>query len=399
MTIRGLEMAAITVLFFFLFLCVAPAEESNHPVNGEIFFSALSGSSPVNYSVSPINVSVGAFPFSMAVDSVNGEVYVLNTDSSNVSVISVNETVVNTIPVPKYPSGIIFDPYNLCMYVSNGSPFLTVINTTTQSISHIHTDLIGVESMIYDSRNNYVYAFDFSHRISVIEPSNVVVKNLTYAASSYIDGPTVFDPYDNSVYFPGISFPADNVSSFGFTDLNLSTMNGSFVNTSSSIYFGSQGIVFNPFNGHIYAIALAHRTGNTTFDLIVLDPTRNAVTQYNIPGLMSYSLAYDSINHDIVVDGAPSSNNGLLFYFLNADNNVSFIIHNPVTSSVGPFVYNPVDNSLYVSAFYRERVIVFSLSPSNAGSNESMFLVYGLISIAVATSTILIWAWWRKSRA
>ncbi|MHB8397236.1 MAG: hypothetical protein ACYDAZ_08590 [Thermoplasmataceae archaeon] len=388
-----LKIAAITVFFLFMLLCFSPAGEYNHPMSGKVSSPALSGPSLLNYTASPINVSVGSLPFFMAVDPENGEVYVLNTNSSNVSVIAVNKTVVDTIPVPKYPNEIIYDPYNHCMYITNGSPLLTVINTTTQSVSYIRTGLVGTENMVYDSRNNDIYAFNPSRGISVISPSGLVIKNLTYYTSFYIDSPTVYDPYDNSVYFLG-----DSEYSTGVASLNLSSMNTSYVNISPNMHGNSYGIVFDPSNGCVYVITLAHNLGNTMFNLTVIDPSTNAVTQYYIPGLLPYSIAYDSRNQDIVVDASPYSYSGLLFYFLNAKNNLSFTVHAPLVNFVGPFVYNPLDNSLYASGTYNNQVTVFPLSPPGAGSNEGMFLVYGVISVAVGTASILTWAWIRMKR-
>ncbi len=327
----------------------------------------------------------------MAVDPENGEVYVLNTNSSNVSVIAVNKTVVDTIPVPKYPNEIIYDPYNHCMYITNGSPLLTVINTTTQSVSYIRTGLVGTENMVYDSRNNDVYAFNPSGGISVISPSGLVIKNLIYYTSFFIDSPTVYNPYDNSVYFLG-----DSEYSTAVVGLNLSSMNTSHVDISPNMHVNSYGIVFDPSNGYIYAMTSAK---NATFYLVAIDPLTNVVTKYYIPGLLSYGIAYDSRNQDIVVDASPYSYNGLLFYFLNAKNNSSFTVHTPLVNFVSPFVYNPVDNSLYASASANNQITVLPLSPPSVDSNAGMFLVYGVISVAVATASILTLVWWRKSRA
>ena len=67
----------------------------------------------------------------MAYDSGNGYVYVANSGSNNVSVIS-GTTVVATIPVGNIPYGVAYDSENGYVYVANsGSNTTSVISTTT----------------------------------------------------------------------------------------------------------------------------------------------------------------------------------------------------------------------------------------------------------------------------
>ncbi len=391
-----LKIAAITVFFIFLPLCFAPAGEYNHPVARNVSSPALSDPSPLNYSVSPINISVGSIPSSLAVNTRNGDVYVLNTNSSNVSVISVNNVVINTIPVPKNPvrgsaSQLIYDPFNSCVYVMNyNSPNLTVINATTQSLSYIGGPHSMV-SMAYDSGNNDIYVFDAYvapsvEGISVISPSNRIMENLTVPSPGlFALQSSVYDPSDNSFFFLA-NWEGWNV----VADFNLNSMNISIVNDTKQ-YNNYLSIVFDPSNSCVY---LASSDSN----IMVINSSTNAVTHYSIAGLFPV-IAYDSMLHDIVAQ-VFSNKNTLMFYFLNAENNLTFTVYIDFSYFYFVFVYNHVDNSLYASGAYNNQVTVFPLPPpgAGAGSNEGMFLVYGVISVAVATASILMWTRIRRSR-
>ena len=397
MTIRGLKMAAITVFFIFLLLCFTPIGENDHSVTRNVSFPALSDPSPLNYSTSPVNISVGSDPFGMSVDTKNGNVYVSNTNSSNVSVISVNNVVVNTIPVlgnpygTQIPSQIIYDSYNSCVYVMNYfSPNLTVINTTTQSLSYIGAPH-RVVSMAYDSRNNDVYVFDAYvgpsvEGISVISPSNRIIENLTvprYGGLIPDAISPVYNPNDNSFFFLASS-EFENV----VADFNLNSMNISIVNNTKQ-YDNYLSIVFDPFNNCIYVT-------NLDSNITVINSSTNTVTQYSIAGLLP-GIAYDSTLHDIVVQGY-SNESTAIFYFLDARNSLTFTVYTYFNNFYDVFAYNPVDNSLYASVDYGNQVTVFPLSPPSVDSNAGMFLVYGVISVAVATASVLTLVWWKKSR-
>ena len=75
-------------------------------------------------------VPVGVVPEGLAYDSGNGYVYVANTGSNNVSVIS-RTTVVATITVSS-PVGVAYDGGDEYVYVADdGANFVTVISTAT----------------------------------------------------------------------------------------------------------------------------------------------------------------------------------------------------------------------------------------------------------------------------
>src|SRR2546428_1673005 len=74
-------------------------------------------------------VPVGNGPDGVAYDDGNGYVYVTNSYSNNVSVVS-GTNVVATTPVGSYPAGVAYDGGNGYVYVANtGSNTVSVIST------------------------------------------------------------------------------------------------------------------------------------------------------------------------------------------------------------------------------------------------------------------------------
>src|SRR5205823_2152487 len=75
-------------------------------------------------------IPVGNGPYGLAYDSGNAYVYVANSGSGNVSVIS-GMNVIATVPVGNYPGGVAYDSGNGYVYVTNcGSNNVSVIDGT-----------------------------------------------------------------------------------------------------------------------------------------------------------------------------------------------------------------------------------------------------------------------------
>ena len=111
------------------------------------------------------NLSVGAYPWGLAVDSNNGDIYVANDHSNNVSVISGSiNTVIGSIPVGSFPIGVAFDSATNTVLVANylgpnnqtGTGNLTVIDGSTNL--PVGSVTIGSPRHIaWDASNGYLY--------------------------------------------------------------------------------------------------------------------------------------------------------------------------------------------------------------------------------------------------
>jgi YVTN family beta-propeller protein len=116
-------------------------------------------------------IRVGLYPSGVAYNSRNGYVYVANSASANVSLIS-GTTVVASIPFAASPNQLAYDSGNGYVYMTD-STGVTVIDGTTV----LTTIPVGgaPEGLAYDSRNGFVYVANrFSNTVSVISELTVI---------------------------------------------------------------------------------------------------------------------------------------------------------------------------------------------------------------------------------
>lgn len=105
------------------------------------------------------SVPTGTSPWGVAVDPLNGNVYVANDNSQNVSVInSTREEVIASIPVGANPCGVAVDPENGDVYVANGgSGNVSVIDGATNSVITSVGVMGGPCSIAVDSSTGQIW--------------------------------------------------------------------------------------------------------------------------------------------------------------------------------------------------------------------------------------------------
>src|SRR5256712_67980 len=142
-------------------------------------------------------IQVGTSSYGIAYG--NGNIYVANFGSNNVSVINATNTVVATIPVGTNPAGVTYGNGNA--YVANyGSNTVSVIDSTNTVVATIPvgTNPAGVT---YGNGNAYVTNFA-SNSVSVIDSTNTVVATIPvgpYPTSN------AFDPDNGYVYITSLN--------------------------------------------------------------------------------------------------------------------------------------------------------------------------------------------------
>jgi YVTN family beta-propeller protein len=142
---------------------------------------------------------VGADPAAVAYDSVKGELFVANSNSGNVSVISdLSNTVVATVAVGAFPEGVAYDSGKGEIFVADeGSDKLTVISDSSNTV--VATVAVGTSpaSLAYDSGKGEVFVTN-SNDVSVVsDSSNTVVALVTVGQTP--DGLT-YDSGNGEVY-------------------------------------------------------------------------------------------------------------------------------------------------------------------------------------------------------
>jgi len=180
------------------------------PMNGYLYYSNSTARGTVlvlNGTQVIATVPVGDTPTGLAFDSANGDIYVANEFSWNVSVIH-GTSVVASIPistnVETLPSAVAFDPINGYVYVTNvATNNVSVINGT----SVINSFPVGGHpaGAAFDPANGYVYVSNYAtNNVSVINgsffypgissfvasPSLVEVNSTTIATTTLIAAAT-----------------------------------------------------------------------------------------------------------------------------------------------------------------------------------------------------------------
>ena len=161
--------------------------------NGEVFVtdSNTGNVSVISDATNKVvaTIPVGSNPVGVAYDSGKGEVFVTNEYSNSVSVISDgNNTVVVTIPVGSYPWGVAYDSGKGEVFVANfNSGNVNVISDANNTV--VTTILVGTSpyGVAYDSGKGEVFvANSYSMSVSVIsDVSNTVVATIPVSGSPF----------------------------------------------------------------------------------------------------------------------------------------------------------------------------------------------------------------------
>lgn len=232
--------------------------------------------------------AVGVYPSTGVYDAANGELYVPNYGSENVSVIdTTNHTVVATIAVGVQPTEVVYDPANGDVYVvSTSSGNVSVISGATNTV--VASVAVGSwpESATLDGGDGDLYVSnDISSTVSVISTANnTVVATIPVGAS-----PTrpAYDAANGDLYVTDA------------TSGNLSVISGSTNSVVATIPLGQSptGATYDPANGQIYVVCLPN--------LIVISGANNTIAATTpLPGGFS-APTYDPSNGDLYISGQP----------------------------------------------------------------------------------------------
>ncbi|OQW91777.1 MAG: hypothetical protein BWK78_03580, partial [Thiotrichaceae bacterium IS1] len=220
-------------------------------------------------------VTVGNLPHGVAVNPAGTRVYVANSDSNNVSVIDTsNNSVVATVPVGTNPYGVAVNPAGTRAYVVNhNSNNVSVIDTSNNSVVStvpVGTSPIGVA--VNPAGTRVYVANGHSNTISVINTSNNSVV-ATVAVGSWPTGVAVNSAGTRIYVSNGLS---DNVSV-------IDTSTNSVV-TTVTVGITPYGIAVNSAGTRVYVVNL------NSNDVSVIDTNSNSVVESVTVGGDPYSL-------------------------------------------------------------------------------------------------------------
>ncbi len=373
---------------------------------------------------------VGAWPSSLAVDPVNGYVYVTNQGSSNLSVISGSEEyVVASVGLPNYaPLGLtvdnrsgdvfvlggcvgdgfcdssrlgvvsgntnrfvtnistkktigwsgVFDPANGALYISPGAgsvndSHITVVNPSNYTVeAEIPLSNLSYD-LVYNPTNADLYLLSYSNLTIVSTAWDSVVGSLTLPGGR--EGPLVVDTTNGDVYC------ASNVSDTDIVTV-VSGTTGTVLGTIAAGPGEAYSMAFDPVTGDLYLAT--YRSGTVS----ILSGATNTLVSTVPVGVAPVAMAVDSVNGDVYVANSASNNVSVIS---GATNTVMATI--PVESSPTALVFDPGNGNVYVA---NERSGTVSVIPTvfpsiPNGWSWSAVVVLGLATTLAAGLIIMAW--------
>ena len=300
------------------------------------------------------NISVGSLPWRVTYDNAKDEVFVANSGSNNVSVVSdSSNTVVTTVDVGTQPDGMAYDSGKGEVFVSNqGSNTVSVINDTTNIVVATVAVGSGPDGVAYDSSKGEIFVADGdSSAVSVMNdttntviatvgigmwPAGVVYdgsKGEIFVANTGSYNASVISDTSNSVvatipvgsYPHGVAYDSGKgevlVANYGSN--NMSVINDTTNSVVASVPVGSNpdSVACDSVKGEVFVTNVASNTVS-----VINDQDRTVGATVSV-GSSPFGIAYDTREGEVFV-AVPNSN---IVSFFPTDPSVAL---NPSSSTV-----------------------------------------------------------------
>jgi YVTN family beta-propeller protein len=311
-------------------------------------------------------IAVGSSPEAAVYDPTYGEIFVVNVASDDVSVISdSNNTVVATVPVGSTPEGIVYDGGRAEVFVANSnSDNVSVISGRSNAL--LATVAVGTSpyGVAYDYGTGEVFVTNSgSSNVSVIlDSNNTVVATVPVGASPYLGA--VYDPVAGEVFVP--NFGSDNVSV-------VSDVTNAVVAT-IAVGAGPYGIAYDRSRGELFVSNF--NSANVT---VLSDTTNSAVATIAVGSGPYYGLAYDTRTGQMFVANSLSHNVSVIDDTTNA-----VVATLAVGSTPESVVYDLSQRTIVVANHQSKNLTV--LSAGNAAS--ASFHENSTLSIVPSNGTV-----------
>jgi YVTN family beta-propeller protein len=205
-------------------------------------------------------VTVGSAPASLAFDPVDGDVYVANLGSDNVSILNATG-VVGTVPVGDAPDAVVANPDSGDVYVANeGNSTISVLSGDLLMRSFSVEPNAGPDALAFDAETSVLFVVnEYLGNVSEYDPANGTLLG-SFPVGAYPDGITL-DPNNQELYVLSSSDDRVNVSSAIMLQYA----------TNVSVGDNPCALSYDPANGLVYVA----NTGDN--DLSAIDPSTNTV--------------------------------------------------------------------------------------------------------------------------
>lgn len=153
--------------------------------------------------VGSVPMGNGSLPIAVTVDPANGQVFVADFGSSNVTIVNgSNDSPIAVLPTGAQPRGLAYDASNECVYVTSaGASTLTVINASTdREATPVQLTYVGSYGIAYNPGNRSLYVGAQSGLVVVNGSAGSVVGEIALPE-----------------YYPAVSVAVDPVNDRIFT--------------------------------------------------------------------------------------------------------------------------------------------------------------------------------------
>jgi YVTN family beta-propeller protein len=324
-----------------------------------------------NAPVAP-SVYVGSGPFGIAYDSGRGELFVSNSNSSNISVISdLNDTVVGTVtlggsPSAAHPGAIAYDPGLGEVFVATGGD-LVVINDTTRAIVATVGGVPGSFGLAYDAGRGELFATDFTtDAVSVIsDRTNAIVATVPVGTQPW---GIAYDPNQGEL------FVANSGSA------NVSVINDTTDTVSATIAVGndSRGIALVSDRGELFLV----NSGNASVS-VISDSNDEIVATVPVQSQPSYAAPVPGRGEVLVSDSGSAS----VSVVLESTNTVTATL--PAGRSPDAIAPDPGRGQVFVANAGSDNVSVSSAYNATAAFTVTPAVVLSPASGAVGSQVSL----------
>jgi len=326
---------------------------------GEVFVtdSASGIVSVISDSTNSIITGAGAGtgPTGVAYDPPMGELFVTNYGSDTVSVISdATDTVVATVPVGSSPYAVVFDSASREVFVANlGSNNVSVISDASNRV--VATVPVGADpyGLAFDTAMDQVYvANSGSDNVSIIsDATNRVVATVPVGVTPY---GLAFDPNKREVFVSNVH--SDNVTIISDTTTAVIGM--------VSVGGGPRGLAYDPQDQLVFAADSA--TDNVT----VISGATNGVVGTVQVATFPNGVGYDPVQHKVFVTNMLSASvsvisigktsiesSGTSFGFSGPDGTYSYVVG---VAFSGGKAYSAPPGAFQVSGSSEEETLAFA---------------------------------------
>jgi len=305
------------------------------------------------------SVAVGAAPYGVAVNGSNGYAYVANSGASSVTILDGLSTVATiSTPSSSHPTGVLYDPAGGYVYVTGGSPWVSVIQGTTVVNSTLLEGLTCGSA--YDSLNGEVYILSCG-----VSPTTVVIfRGLDLVGSfqlpsGYSVGSIVFDPDNGYMYFSNSTGLVGSVLVVSGTQVIASILVGDTPGAMAS----------DSANGDVYVV----NVGSTNVSVIHGTSLVGTVSFGYVWSMRLSSIAFDSANGYVYVASSGTNNVSVI-------NGTSAINSVPVGWTPTGCAFDPVNGYVYVS----------NSGTNNVTALEGSIYYPGISQISVLPPTVQV---------